>query len=496
MDFLYNTPPVVLVLLGAFAIGAIFGLVGVAYKIVNYLRAFASEKDDSAEEKFFATALEISNYSDEDYHAVALRRNVWVFGLLVVGFLGIIAAYILFSALGIDTESDIAHMVSLPFVLAIFASPLVSIFIFIKNGGHKIISFVKRHRTEYLAHDYETTVEYEKYDDEPDSAWRERSRTTVDKNAFNNFIIFIVNAIKFIIGAVFFAGGAAVHYIAQMLVAIYLLFIRKPFLRMKAKKQYKEYLLSSTSEGSFCFDIQGFEKEEPQTAKLIISLHKKWVKKTQHLLFEDSDEVGLFAFQDNVDLMAIQVLRRIGSHYGDDSQDAVFFDTREGRVCFLVTRKTKMINTFVMYSYIPSAELFEGMDLEGFHGMMATEWGYLRLATGAWEPDTEVRYLAFDRDNGLVRSMCAKIGDIVVQENGVYRADPATEVAAISIEFPPEVEEASTGITSAQAKVVTPEEEATEEPDNEAEVAEVASAREDSVTEDTSEEMEKSTQSF
>ena len=133
MDFLYNTPPVVLVLLGAFAIGAIFGLVGVAYKIVNYLRAFASEKDDSAEEKFLATALEISNYSDEDYHADALRRNVWVFGLLVVGFLGIIAVYTLFPAFGIDTQSDIAQMVFIPFALAFLASPLVSIFIFIKN---------------------------------------------------------------------------------------------------------------------------------------------------------------------------------------------------------------------------------------------------------------------------------------------------------------------------------------------------------------------------
>lgn len=318
----------------------------------------------------------------------------------------------------------------------------IIVFFFIDGGWFAFSSSTSVMHEKYRDAEYVTENEYEKWDDEPDSAYTLKSSRTYDKNAGHNAFAFFMNLIWFVLKIALAIGYAAAHMVYNFIMTLWKLIVDR-FLthakRIKAKTLFREYLCTTVAEdaenhGMFVYPF--FKAEYVLMNELSGEAINELMLSSRRKVESGKGEFWLCAPYGEGAAVIAYVNKRICNHQAREGAATYIYEGRYGKIFVaLVTDEgdPSYVPTLSIAMPMPDQpsrsfcqRLIEEPELSDQYRFMAYSW--LKHYSQTQKPNTVVTAWAFSVDGAPV-PVRAKLKDIKFNDAaGTYAITKAEEM--------------------------------------------------------------------
>lgn len=322
----------------------------------------------------------------------------------------------------------------------------IIVFFFMDGGWYVFSSSTSGMHEKYRDAEYVTENEYEKWDDEPDSAYTLKSSRTYDKNAGHNAYAFFMNLIWLVLKIALAIGYAATHMVYNFFMTLWKLFVDK-FLtsakRNKAKRLFKEYLcttIAEDAENHGMFLLPFFKEEYLLMNELAGQVVNELMLSARANVESGKGNFWLCAPYGDGAAVIAYVNKRICNHQAREGAATYIYEGRYGKVF------TALVTDEADPSYVPTLSIAMSMpdqpsqsfcqrliaepELSGQYKYMAYSW--LKHYANTKKPNTVVTAWAFNAEGAPV-PVRAKLKDITFNDaDGTYVITKAEDVTSDS----------------------------------------------------------------
>lgn len=216
---------------------------------------------------------------------------------------------------------------------------LISLVKYFLNGGWKELGKA----TEGIYSKYEkpnrvTEITYQKWDDEPDSAYQEIGRRTYDKSVESNAITFIINCIAFIFKLIYAIEFVLIYMIDSLLVTLSYItvyqFGRNALIK-SAERNYRLFIDEAIQDGGAHFSDNLYDNDDYNEIPRIV--HKELFDKSVKVIKSEEKQDFLFVhtnfLEDNgTTYTGVKITKHVCScDYGKGKFH--YFENDLGRIC-------------------------------------------------------------------------------------------------------------------------------------------------------------------
>lgn len=301
---------------------------------------------------------------------------------------------------------------------------------FYHNGGWKNAGEAfDKYAAKYKPKEYVTEEIYEYWDDMPSSSRRLVETRTYDKNAYDNFLTFLMNLPILIMKI-----SMSVTYISLFIIddlvmtiryTIFYAFQKKASLK-KAKKYYETTIQISAERG---FLIPARIYEDDSANKIPNEINARYLEASLQSVKRGDQSFLLFVSDlprenEVPHYLALNVSKKIAKVEMFGNKELHIYETDESRVYVGTTigsNDTSVENYFSTFviPFIPSNEFLQSVSMlpsDDIRYFIAAQSVYLRYMIEHEPLETEVSLIHFDAESGSAFPVVAKLSDIILGE--------------------------------------------------------------------------------
>lgn len=305
---------------------------------------------------------------------------------------------------------------------------LISLVKYFLNGGWKALGKATEGiYSKYEKPNYVTEITYQKWDDEPDSAYQEVERRTYDKSIENNAITFIINCIAFVFKLIFAIEFVLIYMIDSLLVTLSYITVYqfgRNTLRKSAEKNYRLFVEETIQESGAIFSDNLYDDDDYN--EIPRAIHRELFEKSVKVIKGEEKQDFLFIhtnfFNDNgISYTGVKITKHVCTcDYGKGIVS--YFENAFGRICVTecMPENDKVGYFTLIFPFKPSEEWIKTWTStnEMLGTLEFTQYIFLKDMYLKGDRNAQQRILYYDKQNKTLIPVLVKPCDIKFLDEG------------------------------------------------------------------------------